>query len=408
MPKPTRIPPAHSNAGGNNRGNGPPDHSNAGGNGKANGGNGNGNGQNDTPTLSVSDTSVTEGGELVYTVTLSRASATPVTVSYATANGTAQTADYAAQTGTLTYAAGQTSQTVAVPTTGDTTDESNETVLLNLSNPSGATVADSQGVGTITDNDDAVVTPPPTGTQPTITILDSSVQEGGNLNFRVYLDKPATSPITFNYATSPGTAQSSTDYSFQSGGRIIPTGQQYATIGVPTRLDSLDEADETLTMTLSNIVGATVNDAVATGTIRDDDPAPGTFTPPTTGMSGIRVLDATVAEGGELVFEVVLSAPSSVPVSYRITSTDGSARGETIGPEPNQVDYQPYTATGTFLPGDPLTQQHRVLTYADGVTESNENMFMLLNDVSNAFVDDNFGEGTILGTPINTTSSVFG
>jgi chitinase len=346
----------------------------------------------------VNDPSVTEGGDLVYTVTLSRAAATPITVSYATADGTAQAADYTAHSGTLTFAAGELSKTVTVVTTGDTADEPNETVLLNLSNASGATIADAQGVGTIIDNDDPVTPPPeppPTNTPPTITILDSSVQEGGNLNFRVYLDKPATERVSFNYATSPDTAASSTDYSAQSGGMFIPVGQQHATISVPTRVDTLDEVDETMFMTLSNVVGATINDGVATGTIRDDDPASPPPAPPS-GQPSIFVRDASVTEGGQLVFTVSTNgAPAIAPISYRITSADGTARGESIGPEPNQIDYMPYDLYGTFQPGE-SNQQHFVTTIADGRTEPTENMFMLLSEVSGAVVFDSLGEGTII------------
>ena len=40
-----------------------------------------------------------------------------------------------------------------MPVNGDLLDEANETFFVNLSNPSNATIADAQGLGTITDND---------------------------------------------------------------------------------------------------------------------------------------------------------------------------------------------------------------------------------------------------------------
>ena len=108
-----------------------------------------------------------------FTVTLAPASGQSVSVDYATADGTATApADYAATSGTLTFSPGQTTQTVTVPVVGDTLDELDETFTLNLSNASNAAILDSNGLGTILDNDpspalsinDATVTEPDTGT----------------------------------------------------------------------------------------------------------------------------------------------------------------------------------------------------------------------------------------------------
>src|SRR5207247_8299328 len=107
------------------------------------------------------------------TVTLDAAVNTPVTVDYATANGTAQAgSDYTAATGTLTFAAGAAgTQTVSVAVTGDRLAELDESFLVNLSNIQtggrNVTIADSQGQGTI-DNDDVAH----------LSINDVSVTEG--------------------------------------------------------------------------------------------------------------------------------------------------------------------------------------------------------------------------------------
>ncbi len=118
------------------------------------------------PTLAVSSPKVAEGNSggtsgLDYVITLSAASTQNVTVNYATAAGTAtEASDYTKTTGTLTFKPGEVSKTVRVPVLGDTVVEADETVLLKLSSPVGATVATGTGTGTIT-NDDAAVTPPP-------------------------------------------------------------------------------------------------------------------------------------------------------------------------------------------------------------------------------------------------------
>jgi hypothetical protein len=111
------------------------------------------------PTLSINDVTVTEGNtgttNATFTVTRSGDTSLLSTVNYATADDTAtQPGDYASSSGTLTFNAGETTKTVTVSVNGDTLDEADETFLVNLSTPVGATISDGQGVGTITDDDE--------------------------------------------------------------------------------------------------------------------------------------------------------------------------------------------------------------------------------------------------------------
>ena len=106
--------------------------------------------------LSVADARAEEatGATVDFTVTLSRAASRPVTVDYATSDGTATAgADYTATSGTLTFAAGASSQTVAVPVLDDIHDDDGETFTLTFFNPSGAWIADGQATGTIENSD---------------------------------------------------------------------------------------------------------------------------------------------------------------------------------------------------------------------------------------------------------------
>ena len=152
-------------------------------------------------TMSINDVSVAEGNtgtkSAVFTVTLSGSSSQTVTVNYATANGTATAgSDYVAAVGSLSFPAGTTTQTISVVVNGDTTVEPNETFFVNLSNPVGATIADGQGQGTITNDD----------TAPTLSISDVSVAEGNSgtstARFTVTLSAASTSTVTVNYATA--------------------------------------------------------------------------------------------------------------------------------------------------------------------------------------------------------------
>jgi chitinase len=127
------------------------------------------------PTVSIGNASFAEGtaaspGHGTFTVSLSQASGLPVTVHYATADGTAVAGkDYVAQSGTLTFAAGQTQQTIQVAGTGDTI-AANEAFTVALSSPTGATIAQGTGAGTIT-------APPPL---PSLSIGNTTAVEGSS------------------------------------------------------------------------------------------------------------------------------------------------------------------------------------------------------------------------------------
>lgn len=124
------------------------------------------------PAFSINDVSVTEGGSLVLTVTKSGVTSTSYSVNYATANGSAAAgSDYTSTSGTLTFSAGDATKTITVATIDDTTVESSETVLVNLSGATGgATISDGQGVGTINDNDNAPPNQPPVANPDTLSV----------------------------------------------------------------------------------------------------------------------------------------------------------------------------------------------------------------------------------------------
>ena len=100
-----------------------------------------------------------EGSAVDFTVTLSAASDADVLVNYATSDGTALVgdSDYTNTSGTLTIAAGNTSGTVSVPTTGDATVELDEDFTLTLSglvnNGRDVTLTGATATGTITNDD---------------------------------------------------------------------------------------------------------------------------------------------------------------------------------------------------------------------------------------------------------------
>ena len=112
-----------------------------------------------SPQVTIGDVSKNEGQRnntsFTFTVSLSAVSTNWVYVNFTTANGTATTGDndYVAASGTVSIAPGSTSTKITVLVRGDKRSEANETFFVNLTGASGATIADSQGVGTILNDD---------------------------------------------------------------------------------------------------------------------------------------------------------------------------------------------------------------------------------------------------------------
>jgi large repetitive protein len=231
------------------------------------------------PTLSVSDASVSEGNSGVknatFTISLSAASGFPISVAYATADGTALEGgaaslgqdDYEASSDVVDFAPGITSAMVSVVVNGDLVPEGNEAFLMQLSAPQNASLLDAQGQGSIS-NDDAV---------PSLSIDDVSALEGDagskTFTFTVTLSGPSGGQVTVDFDTANGTAVSGSDYEAASGTVTFAAGQTTATIAVTVLGEKAAEAhnDETFYVNLSNPVAASAGDMQGLGTIVSDD-----------------------------------------------------------------------------------------------------------------------------------------
>ena len=117
---------------------------------------------------------------------------------------------------------------------------------------------------------------------PALTIGNASATEGNsgttNATFTVTLSAASASNVTFNYATSNGTATggasctAGTDYITDSSSKTITAGATSTTINVQVCGDATNESNETFTLTLSAPSGAWLGTPSAgTGTITNDD-----------------------------------------------------------------------------------------------------------------------------------------
>lgn len=117
---------------------------------------------NDGPTVSINDISITEGNSgtkaATFTLTLSGPSVEAIAVRATTADGTATaSSDYNSINVAVIFQPGVVTRTLDVPIIGDTNLEPNETFSVNLSEPFGTTIADGAGVGTILDDDTLLI-----------------------------------------------------------------------------------------------------------------------------------------------------------------------------------------------------------------------------------------------------------
>jgi len=232
-----------------------------------------------TPALSVNDVSLAEGNAgtttFNFTVSLSApAGAGGVSFNIVTADGTASAAsgDFTAKSLTAqTIPAGGSTYTFSVQVNGDTNTEADETFSVNVSNVTGATVADGQGQGTIQNDDVARA----------ISVNDVTQAEGNagatNFNFTVSLNTPAPAGgVSFNIATADGTATAASgDYVAKSlAGQTIPAGGSTYSFSVQVNGDANVEPNEAFFVNVSNVVGALVGDGQGQGLIVNDEVTP--------------------------------------------------------------------------------------------------------------------------------------
>jgi hypothetical protein len=332
-----------------------------------------------TPSISIADLKVIEGNSgptlAVFTVTLSNTSDQKVSVDYTTNDGTATTAntDYFTSTGTLSIAPKTSSGQITVLVNGDTKREGDETYTVDLSNPVGATIADGQAIGTIS-NDDGV---------PTVSIDDVKVVEGdaGTVDavFTVSLSNTSDQSVTVDYQTGDGTATlANSDYNAATGTVKIQPKTSSTTLTVQVNGDTKFENNETFFVTLSNPVNATIGDGSGIGTISNDD-----------GMSTLSINDVKVNEAdGSATFSVSLSAPSGKPVTVAYSTSDGSATTA-------NNDYVSTSGTLTFADKTETKKTITVPINDDCVVEPNETFTVDLNAAVNATIADGQGVGTI-------------
>ena len=339
------------------------------------------------PIFSIANASANEGTNVIFIATLSNPSYLPTTILVSTTLNTAgvypaSNSDFTTVITTITIPAGQLTATVSVATINDSTDEPDETFLLNgtVTSENTNNVNDS-AVGTIIDIDGV----------PTFSIDDVTIIEGNVAIVTVSISNLSSVDTVINITTSNGSAIAPDDYTPLTTIVIIPAGQTTTTVSIPTANDLIDEPTEAFTVN-GNVTSSNTSNSNDTGivTITDNNPLP-TFT----------ISDVTVIEGDLATVTISLTNPSYLDTVIDILTTEVSAT--------SAEDYIEVTTTIT-IPAGQTTTTILITTVEDGINEPSEILNVNGTSTSGNTANNN-DSGTVTITdddpkPIFTVSDV--
>ncbi|QDT27727.1 Calx-beta domain protein [Gimesia panareensis] len=302
----------------------------------------------DRPRLTISDLSVNEGaGTATLSVNLTKAQTEAVSIEYATADESAySTTDFGSSTGIVTFATGETTQTIEIPLTDDDLVEADESFLVNLFNLQdgslNVSLLDDQARVTIRDDDQA-----------TISIDDLTVNEdAGTAVLQVSLSAPVDGDVFVDFTTADQTATSPDDYAETTGTLQFHAGEQLKTITVPIVNSTPLEAYRSFLVNLSHVQAdgliVTIADNQAEVTIIDSIPL------------RLSIDDVTVNEAGG-------TATLSVSLNQAINS-------------PFSVDF--HTDSQTALPTSDYTDTSGTLVFASQQTTKTITIPLANDDVA--------------------------
>ncbi|WP_406227985.1 LapA family giant adhesin [Pseudomonas siliginis] len=252
----------------------------------------------DTTTVTLTaGSSVTEGGQITYTATLTNPAQTPVTVTLS--NGS-----------TITIGAGQTTGTVNVPTPANDVYNNGSTVTTTITGATGGNFENlvpnpTPAVTTITDSVD--------NTGLTLTATNNIV-EGGQITYTATLTNPAQTPVTVTLS---------------NGSTItIAAGETVGTVNVPTAANDVYNNGSTVSTTITGATGGNFENLVPSNT-----PAVTTITDSVDNTGLTLTATNNVVEGGQITYTATLTNPAQTPVTVTLSngSTITIAAGESVG-----------------------------------------------------------------------------
>lgn len=327
--------------------------------------------QDDEPTpvvqFETSTTQISENGSpLAIRMSLSGTSENPISVPY-TVSGTASSADYQLSPASpISFAAGQTSALLTLTPSDDNFSEDDETVIVQLGTASGATLGSRSRHTALLLDDERRAGPP----RLRFEFPDSQASEDdGTATVHAMLSRPTNTALTVPLSYT-GTANSA-DYSAPAN-LSFSAGSSTATLTINLLDDAVDEAIETIVISLQATTGITLGSPEQhTLSLIDNDPEPSVE---------FVLAEQTVREGARIIpVTLRLSAASGRDIVLGL-STDGTAQ--------SGLDYQPIPSQFT-LPAGALTAQIPVQLIADGLDEATELLILGITSAESATVGTN-------------------
>jgi hypothetical protein len=184
----------------------------------------------------------------------------------------------------------------------------------------------------------------------------SGVEAATPVNLDVIMTTASASTVTISYAANGGSAVNGSDYDLAAGVLTFNPGDTVETISIPITQDGIDENDETIVVTLSNLTGGTdiqleLGTTQHTYTILDPRPT---------------VQFAAAASGG---------SEDTSPAIVNVVLTQAAGQTVTVG----------YTVSGgTATPGEDYILSNGTLTFPAGQT---------LRTIEIVVLDDEIEEG---------------
>ncbi|PWF93921.1 hypothetical protein DD549_01110 [Shewanella algae] len=321
--------------------------------------------------ISVDKTSVAEGGEITYTVTLVDANGNPVTLPSGASvtlaldwSGTASAADVDNLPPSVTIT-GDSQQSFTVNTINDGVYENSENLSVVIS---GVTDVDnSLEQLEIGSNNSADTTILDAQDAPVVGIVaeQSSVTEGETAAFTVSIDQVADEDVVVNFTYS-GVAEDGSDFTGVAS-VTIPAGSTSVPLDISTINDGIYEGAEDFTVTINSVSGADASIGAnnsADTTILDAQDAP---------VVGIVAEQSSVTEGETAAFTVSIDQVADEDVVVNFTYSGVAEDGSDF----TGVASVTIPAGSTSVPLD-------ISTINDGIYEGAEDFTVTINSVSGA------------------------